>query len=117
MGKPLSPEDSWRRIDPADRARQFMPFAALRGYYDLVREVEHIPEPKRTITEEHALSLSQTISSLKKEMIVKATYYDGDAYLTIEGIVSRIDEVFRVLDVVKTHIPFDDLWDVEILKS
>lgn len=117
MGKPLSPEDSWRRIDPADRARQFMPFAALRGYYDLVREVEHVPEPKRSLNEERALALSQTIASLKKGTLVKVTYYKDDAYVVLEGVVSRIDEVFRVLDVVKTHIPFDDLWDIEILKA
>ena len=33
-----NPQDEWRRIAPEERARQFMPFAALRGYYDLIRE-------------------------------------------------------------------------------
>lgn len=28
----------------ADRARQFMPFAALKGYEDLVADVEAVPE-------------------------------------------------------------------------
>ena len=26
----------------ADRAQQFMPFAALKGYYDLIRERERV---------------------------------------------------------------------------
>ena len=29
------------------RAAQFMPFAALKGYYDLIRERERVAEPKR----------------------------------------------------------------------
>ena len=28
----------------ADRAQQFMPFAALKGYYDLIRERERVAE-------------------------------------------------------------------------
>ncbi len=40
-------EETWRRIAPEDRARQFMPFAALRGYYDLVREAEYVPPHHR----------------------------------------------------------------------
>ena len=47
-----NPYDKWRRIAPDERARQFMPFAALRGYYDLIREAEYTPEPRRPHTEE-----------------------------------------------------------------
>ena len=36
----------------ADRAQQFMPFAALKGYYDLIRERERVAEPKRELTDE-----------------------------------------------------------------
>ena len=39
----------------ADRAQQFMPFAALKGYYDLIRERERVAEPKRELTDEQAL--------------------------------------------------------------
>ena len=46
--------EPWRRVDPAMRARQFAPFAALRGYYDLVRERERVVEPRREMSEESA---------------------------------------------------------------
>ena len=37
-----------------DRARQFMPFAALRGYYDLVHAKEVVPEPRRPLADDEA---------------------------------------------------------------
>ena len=42
----------------ANRAAQFMPFAALRGYYDLLRTKERVPEPRHELTEEEARELS-----------------------------------------------------------
>ena len=50
----------------ADRAQQFMPFAALKGYYDLIRERERVAEPKRELTDEQALELSRKLSQLKR---------------------------------------------------
>ena len=38
----------------ADRARQFMPFASLRGYYDFIREQEREKEPRRELSEDGA---------------------------------------------------------------
>lgn len=40
-----------------DRARQFKPFAALKGYYDLLAERERVPEPRRVLTEEERREL------------------------------------------------------------
>ena len=41
----------------ADRARQFMPFASLRGYYDFIREQERVKEPRRELSEDDAQEL------------------------------------------------------------
>lgn len=63
------PEGRRRSADPkltangavrAGRAAQFMPFAALTGYYELVRKQEITVEPKCELTEEKALELSKT---------------------------------------------------------
>ena len=93
----------------ADRAAQFMPFAALTGYYELARAQEHIAEPKHELTEEEAESLSRTMAQVRKGDLVRVTYYDWDSYRTVSGVVARIDPVYRRLQVVKTVIPFDDI--------
>ena len=96
-----------------DRARQFMPFAALKGYYDLVREQERVREPRREMTQEHAEELSAKVAGLARGTLVTATYYDADHYERVTGLVARVEPELRTLQVVKTRIGFDDLWDVE----
>lgn len=93
----------------ADRAQQFMPFAALRGYYDLIRERERTVEPKRGLTEEEALELSHAFAQVERRSMAEVVYHDGEGYVTLRGIVSDIDEAARILTVVRTHIPFDDI--------
>lgn len=96
----------------ADRAQQFMPFAALRGYYDLIRERERIVQPRRELTEEEALELSQAFSQIKRREMVSVVYYDGEAYVTTRGLVTDIDIAARTLTVVRTPIPFDDILEL-----
>ena len=88
----------------ADRAQQFMPFAALKGYYDLIRERERVVEPKR--------ELSRKLSQLKRREMACIVHYDGEAYVTARGLVSDIDLAARTVTVVRTRIPFDDIADI-----
>ena len=94
------------------RAKQFMPFASLKGYFDLIREEQRIKEPKKSLSEEGATVLSFKLNQVKKGMLVKITYYNVDAYETMEGIVSNFDDTFRNITVVKKMIPFDDILDI-----
>lgn len=100
-----------------DRARQFMPFAALRGYYELVRERERIPVPRRELTEEEARELDVVLARVTRGSLVRATYYDGEAYVTHEGKVSQKDEIYRDLWIIRTKIPFADLQSLEVLEG
>lgn len=101
----------------ADRAAQFMPFAALRGYYELIRQQQRIPEAKHELTDEEALALSQTVYRVRRGQMVRVVYYDEDAYVTLTGCVSRIDLVERELMVVKTKIALDDIRELEIMEG
>ena len=94
------------------RAKQFMPFASLKGYFDLIREEQRIKEPKKNLSEEEATVLSYKLNQVKKGMVVKVRYYNIDAYETAEGIVSSFDDIFRTLTIVKKFISFDDILDV-----
>lgn len=112
-----NPQDEWRRIAPEERARQFMPFAALRGYYDLIREAEYVPEPRRPITEERSRKLSETAARIHNRNLVHAVYYNGSAYVSITGVVSQISCDLRTIRIVKTTINFNDLWELELLSA
>lgn len=100
----------------ADRAAQFMPFAALTGYYDLVRDRERLREPRRDPSEEEAARISDELSRTRRGQLVRVTHYQRDAYVTTTGVVTGMDVVARELVVVRTRIPFDDVWGVERLE-
>lgn len=43
--------------------------------------------------------------------------YDIDAYTNIEGVVTELNPPYRRLKVVKTAIPFDDIYTIELLSK
>ena len=99
----------------AERAAQFMPFAALTGYYDLVRRRERVCEPRRDPGEEDAERISTELSRLKRGQLVRVTHYDGVAYATRTGVVSGVEPEHRTLSIARERISFDDVWSIEQL--
>ena len=47
-----------------DRAKQFMPFAALKGYEEALRQRENSPHPRITMGEDQAEELDRKLRSL-----------------------------------------------------
>lgn len=96
-----------------ERAKQFMPFAALRGYDKMVHKKESVPMPKKELTEEEAEKLNCIVGEIKKGDMVEIEYYLTDRYVVKEGIVTAIDKTLKTITVVKTKILFDDLLNVK----
>ena len=46
--------------------------------------------------------------------MITVVYFCKDEYIKIEGMVSRLDIDARVLKVVNTKIPFDDIYDLYV---
>ncbi len=99
----------------ADRAMQFAPFSALKGYYESIRQQERLTEPKKELSEDEAEALSNILNKLRLGTTVKIRYYDVDAYTTMEGVVTEINLPYHRLKIVKTAIPFDDIYTIELL--
>ena len=111
--------DAWASRERADanRARQFMPFAALRGYEGLVEERERVGEARRDLTPERAEELARSVAELRRGEAVRATYYDEarEAYASTEGTLGQVDTIFGMLYVAGRSIRFRDLTAVERL--
>lgn len=99
----------------SDRARQFMPFSPLKGYYDLIEKCERIKEPKIELTEDMLEIISQKLNKIEKGIMIKVKYYDVDSYVEIEGMISNIDKIHNNLTVIKTVIKFEDIYDISFV--
>ena len=104
-----------RRIP--DRAMQFAPFAALKGYYETVRMQERITQPKKELGDDAAELISSTLNNLRTGITVKVRYYDIDSYTTIVGVVTEVNYPYRRIKVIKSQIAFNDIYSIDILKK
>ena len=98
--------------DKSERAKQFMPFAALKDYDALVRKQEKVISPRRELSEYKAELLSDKLNKIRKGMVIKIVYYHTDGYIKTEGMVAAVDFTMRYVTVIKTKILFDDIYEV-----
>lgn len=95
-----------------NRAKQFVPFAALKGYEEALRAKEKIVVEKIELSEEKKAELDYKIQQIQKNDMVTVVYFLKDEYIKIEGMVSRLDKDARVLKIVNTKIPFEDIYEL-----
>lgn len=98
-----------------ERAKQFMPFAALRGYEDEIDTVSAICQPKKYLSEDEQEQISNLLLKIKKGDMCKIDYYAERGYKTITGLVSLIDIINKKITIIKTPIPFEEIKEIEIL--
>ena len=95
-----------------ERAKQFMPFDALKGLHEELRcrEKKMLREEKRVLFEEEAEKLSSRLARLTVGNRVEAVFYENGYYLTISGKVDSINRQFGFLTVDGRRVYFVDLY-------
>ena len=100
------------KMSREERAKQFMPFSALRGYGLALREKERIVVPKKELSEDYQEELDFKLRQVKKNDMISVIYFQKGEYLKLTGMVSKVDASARVLKIVNTKIDFDDIYDI-----
>src|SRR5690554_3899008 len=95
-----------------DRAKQFMPFAALKGYEEALAKKEKIIVAKSVLSEDYKEVLDRKLLQVRRNDIIKVIHYHQGEYLKTTGMVSKIYYNSRYIKVVNTKIYFDDLYDI-----
>lgn len=98
----------------ADRAKIFMPFDALKGYKEALREKEKVVVEKIELSEELVERLSYILFKLKKGNMVKVVYYENDEYIEVFGLISKIDYQSEYLVVVKKKIFWNNIYRINV---
>ena len=112
------------RMNRADRAAQFSPFAALTGYDAAIKETGRLTDEKVNLSEEEkeALDRKQQIlmewlgdyPALTITFFVPDEKKSGGAYMTKSGNLKKIDVFERVMLLTDgTKIPLDDVVEIE----
>lgn len=106
-----------RNMPPTDRAKQFMPFAALSGYTEALRQKEFRPQPRKELGEDQIEELNRALSRLSPGDRVSLTYYHGGAYRIRRGTVTKISPEAGFLRIGGDRIPFADLAELELVSE
>lgn len=101
-------------MTPVERAKQFMPFSALKGLEDALREKEKIKVPKPELSEDAAEIIDRTLRQLEPLNIVTVVYYKDGEYLKTKGVIAKIDKDNKRLQIVDTFIEFNDILDITL---
>lgn len=115
-----------KRMDIEARVSQFAPFAALTGYSDDVKERARLTSTKLELSDDDKEVISNKInhivSIIKDKPYISITYFIkdknklGGKYITIEGYVKKIDDIYMVIYLDNYTINIDDIIDIEFLK-
>lgn len=100
------------KMTVADRAKQFAPFAALTGLEKALAAREKIIVEKPILSEDSLSELDAKMSRLSLGSITEVIYYSRGECLKIKGIVAKVEHTSRILQIVNTRIPFDDILDI-----
>lgn len=107
-----------------ERAAQFLPFSALTGYEDAVKETARLTDTRIELEESEKdllnTKLHVLLDNLTTEPKVKITYFlpdgrkSGGKYVSKMGTVIKIDLYNRQIKLEdETVIPLDDIFAIE----
>lgn len=101
-------------MDISNRAKQFMPFAALKGLPEALEQKEKIVVPRPVFSEEHMEELDYKMHQIVRGMVVSVTYYEDEECLKKTGMVAKLSPDNRILQIVDRKISFDSILDIEL---
>ena len=62
-------------VNKADRARQFLPFDALKGYKEAIMSKRKVVLTKKELSEDEAENLSYKFNQIKIGMMIKVIFH------------------------------------------
>lgn len=98
-----------------NRAKQFLPFDALKGLQEALREKEIEQEEKIELAEERLTELENEFNRIEKGINVNIKYYKNKQYINISGIVTNIDYVRKKIQINNSeNISICDILNISI---
>ena len=102
------------KMSRLQRAKQFMPFAALKGFETLLSAVARPKEVRVELSEDQLEELNRTIQSLVEGDFVRVLYYTGHCYTELVGSIEAIGKPIHSLTIEGVPIAFKDIKELNL---
>ena len=100
-------------LNNLERARQFLPFDALKGFRESLEKTELLFESKKILSDDSEEELNKVFLSLDVGNRVLVKYYYGFEYIETYGIIKKIDSIYKNLYLSNSKISFDDIIEIK----
>ena len=101
-------------VSRESRAKQFLPFDALNGFYDALKERETEYIDKAELSDEVKEHISNVLCSIEKKDIIKVRYYTPREYIDIVGIVEKVDPIKKkIVFINEVKIDFENIVNIK----
>lgn len=106
-----------------DRAKQFMPFDALKGFREALVEQERIVREPKELSEEQNLHLNWRLDQLREGDEVIIDYFQDKEYKKAVGIFLKSDRIKKSLIIKEDStgeeiiIPLQDMFELWVDRS
>lgn len=97
------------RMSRLQRAKQFMPFAALKGFEALLAAVAKPKEAQIELSEDQLEELNTVLQSIRCGDWVRVVYYDKHKYTELIGPVEVLNRRLQIVSVQGVEISFRDI--------
>ena len=85
------------------RAKQFLPFDALKGLQEALREKEVEYEEKKELSEDTLNDLNNKFNQIENGSYVTIKFYKNGKYSEIKGSVTNIDYIKKKIQLNKKY--------------
>ena len=124
IGLPHPTSSKHPRMPISERAAIFSPFAALSGHSAALAETARLTDQKMELDEDTRAELDRRqailLEHIGEQPEVTITWFqpdekkDGGAYITVTGMLRKIDEAERALILLDgTRVPLEDVVGLE----
>lgn len=101
-------------MPPSRRAKQFVPFDALKGLKEAIAAKEKRLQPRKELTDYMIEAINDTLRELEKGQQVTVIYYGSleQEYLQITGAVVKVDPYRKLLQINNVMIDFSEIIEI-----
>lgn len=102
-------------MDRKDRAKQFMPFDALKGLKDALSEKEIEYEERKELSDDKLRELENEFNKINIGSKIKIKYYKNKQYVEEIGVVTKIDYIKKKIKLNEELINLSDILNIKLI--
>ena len=98
----------------SQRAKVFTPFAALRGFEELIREQENAYDEMPELSDDQYEDLNFAVNSIRVGDMITVKYFREHKIRTLFGVVTKLSKEKRFINVKGDMIRFEEMIEIEL---